>query len=119
MSDDVINVEVAFALPTQQKIIALQVSAGTSVFDAVVQSGITHVFPQINPESDPMGVFGKSVRDPKTTELKEGDRVEIYRPLIADPKEARARRAEKMKAQKAAEESADLSAAGDQARITE
>ena len=115
MNDEMMNVEVAYALPTQQRIIAVQVPVGTHVYDAVVQSGITNVFPQINPESDPMGVFGKSVRDPKSTELKDGDRVEIYRPLIADPKEARARRAEKMKAQKAAEEKVDTKAAEEQA----
>jgi putative ubiquitin-RnfH superfamily antitoxin RatB of RatAB toxin-antitoxin module len=115
MSDDVISVEVAYALPTQQRIMALKVPVGTNIYDAVIQSGITNVFPQINPDSDPMGIFGKGVRDPKSTELKEGDRVEIYRPLIADPKEARARRAEKMKAQKAAEEKVDTEAAKDQA----
>jgi len=52
-----------------------------------------------------MGIYGKAIRDPKTTVLKEGQRVEIYRPLIADPKEARAKRAAKMKAQKEAEAS--------------
>jgi len=105
MSDnaDLLNVEVTYALPTQQRIIALKVSVGTTVYEAVKQSGIEAIFPQIDSESDPMGVYGKVIRDPKTTALKEGQRVEIYRPLIADPKEARAKRAAKMKAQKEAE----------------
>ncbi len=96
-------VEVAFALPTEQKIIALQVDEECTAYEAVIKSGIVEVYPQINPDSDPMGIFGKSIRDPKTTVLKNGQRVEIYRPLIADPKEARAKRAAKMKAQKEAE----------------
>ncbi|WP_027858967.1 RnfH family protein [Marinobacterium jannaschii] len=99
-------VEVAFALPTEQKIIALQVDEECTAYEAVIKSGIVEVYPQIDPENDPMGIFGKSIRDPKTTVLKNGQRVEIYRPLIADPKEARAKRAAKMKAQKEAEEKA-------------
>jgi putative ubiquitin-RnfH superfamily antitoxin RatB of RatAB toxin-antitoxin module len=98
------KVEVAYALPDKQKIIALQVEEGCTVYDAVVQSGITRLFPEINPDTHPMGVFAKAVAKPKETALKEGDRVEIYRPLIADPKEARAKRAAKMKAKKEADE---------------
>ena len=99
-----IRVEVAYALPHEQKIIALQVEEDCSAYDAVIRSGIVEAYPEINPETIPMGIFGKSIRDPKGTVLKEGQRVELYRPLIADPKEARAKRAAKMKAQKEAEE---------------
>jgi len=95
------KVEVAYALPHEQKIIALEVSEGCTAYEAVVRSGITEFFPEIDPDSAAMGVFGKAVKDPRAAVLKEGDRVEIYRPLIADPKEARARRAAKMKAKKA------------------
>lgn len=95
-----ITVEVAYALPHEQKIIALQVEEGTTAWEAVVKSGITGIFPQIDVDNAPMGIFGKALRDPKKEVLKAGDRVEIYRPLIADPKEARAKRAAKMKAQK-------------------
>jgi len=98
------NVEVAYALPHEQKIIALEVSEGCTAYEAVVHSGITEFFPEIDPASAAMGIFGKAVKDPKSAVLKEGDRVEIYRPLIADPKEVRARRAAKMKAKKAEEE---------------
>ena len=96
------KVEVAYALPTEQKIITLDVDEGCTVYDAVIQSGILEAFPQIDPNNDPMGIFAKAVKDPKETVMKEGQRVEIYRPLIADPKEARAKRAAKVKAEKEA-----------------
>ena len=95
-----INVEVAYALPDEQKIIALKVEPGSTAYEAVIRSKIVEIFPQINPDSDPMGIFGKSIRDPKTEVLKEGQRVEIYRPLIIDPKVARANRAAKLKAER-------------------
>ena len=97
------RVEVAYALPHEQKIISLQVEDDCTVQQAVVRSGIVELFPEIDPAATPMGIFGKGVKDPATTVLKAGERVEIYRPLIADPKEVRARRAAKVKAQKAAE----------------
>jgi len=96
-----ITVEVAYALPSEQKIIALQVEEGSTAFEAVAKSRIAEIFPQININSDPMGIFGKAIKDPKTQVLSAGDRIEIYRPLIADPKEARAKRAAKAKAAKA------------------
>ncbi len=95
-----IEVEVAFALPDEQKIITLQVEDGCSAYDAVIKSGIIELFPQIDPDTTPMGIFGKGIRNPKDAVMTAGQRVEIYRPLIADPKEARAKRAAKMKAQK-------------------
>lgn len=101
-----IRVEVAYALPHDQKIIALQVEEDCSAYDTVIRSGIVEAYPEIDPDSIPMGIFGKAIRDPKTTIMKEGQRIELYRPLIADPKEARAKRAAKMKAQKEAEEAA-------------
>ncbi|WP_286236671.1 RnfH family protein [Neptuniibacter halophilus] len=100
-------VEVAYALPTEQKIISLNVAEECTAYEAVIKSGIAEMFPQIDPENDPMGIFAKAIKDPKTTVLKEGQRVEIYRPLIADPKEARAKRAAKMKAKKEAEAARD------------
>lgn len=98
-----IRVEVAYALPHDQKIIDLQVEEDCSAYDAVIRSGIAEVYPEIDPETIPMGIFGKAIRNPRETILTDGQRVELYRPLIADPKEARARRAAKMKAQKEAE----------------
>lgn len=99
-----IQVEVAYALPHEQKIIAVQVEEDCTARDAVIRSGIAEVFPEIDPDSIPMGIFGKAIKDPGKTVLREGDRVELYRPLIADPKEVRAKRAAKMKAQKEAEQ---------------
>ncbi|GGK65069.1 RnfH family protein [Amphritea balenae] len=96
------QVEVAYALPHEQKIISLQVAEDCSIYEAVIQSRIAELFPQIDLENDPMGIFGKGVRDAKNTILKPGQRVEIYRPLIADPKEARAKRAAKAKAEREA-----------------
>ncbi|WP_299180028.1 RnfH family protein [uncultured Neptuniibacter sp.] len=100
------NIEVAYALPTEQKIISLKVPDECTVYEAVIKSGIKDIFPEIDPENDPMGIFAKAVKNPKETILREGQRIEIYRPLIADPKEARAKRAAKMKAKKEAEEAA-------------
>lgn len=104
-----IMVEVSYALPDKQAIIALKVNEGCTPYEAAVQSGIVEQFPQINLETDKMGIFGKAVRKPKDEQLKAGDRVEIYRPLIVDPKASRAKRAEKAKKEKEAksEESGD------------
>jgi putative ubiquitin-RnfH superfamily antitoxin RatB of RatAB toxin-antitoxin module len=97
-----INVEVAFALPDQQKIVALQVPIGTTVYDAAVMSCIVDQFEGLQLAGTPMGIFGKAVKNPQAEEIKHGQRVEIYRPLTIDPKEARANRAAKAaaKAQK-------------------
>lgn len=90
-----IRVEVAFARPDKQKIIALDVEEGATAVDAVKQSGIVALFPEIDPDSANMGIFGKAVKSPSTHELREGDRVEVYRPLKIDPKQARLNRAKK------------------------
>ncbi len=90
-----IDVEVAFARPDKQEIIHLQVEEGTTAVEAVRRSGITAVFPEIDPEKDDMGIFGKAIKNPSAHELREGDRVEVYRPLKIDPKQARLNRAKK------------------------
>lgn len=95
-----ITVEVAYALPTEQKIIALQVEEGSTAFEAVARSRIAEIFPEIDINQAPMGIFGKAIKDPRAQVLSAGDRVEIYRPLIIDPKDARAARAAKAKAKK-------------------
>ena len=86
-----INVEVAYALPEKQIIRAVNVDVGTTAGAAIVQSGIMMDFPELELEEAKVGVFGKATA--MTTVLNEGDRVEIYRPLIADPKEVRRKRA--------------------------
>ncbi|MET0357072.1 MAG: RnfH family protein [Cellvibrio sp.] len=97
---DLITVEVAYALPQKQKIIALLVEPGTTALQAVERSGIVKHFPEIDVATAKMGIFGQSLGTkglaPATSYvLHEGDRVEIYRPLICDPKDARRKRAEK------------------------
>lgn len=93
-----LRVEVAFAGPKIQKIVELEVDQGTSVFDAATRSGLENVFPEINYEEIHMGLFGKMVKAPRTELLRDGDRIELYRPLIIDPKQARLNRAKKPKA---------------------
>lgn len=98
-----IHVEVAYALPDKQRIVALELPAGSSVRDAAMQSGLDKQFVELDLRNVDLGVFGKGVSKPEEQMLKNGDRVEIYRPLIADPKEVRKQRAAKVKARKAAE----------------
>ncbi|WP_150910966.1 RnfH family protein [Marinobacter halotolerans] len=90
-----IRVEVAFARPDKQEILALEVEEGTSAIEAVKRSGIVTLFPEIDPDSSNMGIFGKAIKNPSSHELRDGDRVEIYRPLKIDPKQARLNRARK------------------------
>ncbi|MFN3579793.1 MAG: RnfH family protein [Pseudomonas sp.] len=100
MVDKTLVVEVAYALPHKQKIISLTVPEGTSALDAVRQSGIQQHFPELDIEASSMGIFGKGIPKPAERMLQSGERVEIYRPLIADPKEVRKQRAAKAKAAK-------------------
>lgn len=86
-----IKVEVAYARPDRQVIVPLSVPAGTTVEQAILDSGILEQFPEIDLGKNKVGIFGKLTRLGQT--LREGDRVEIYRPLIADPKEIRRQRA--------------------------
>ena len=102
MSDsNSITVEVAYALPERQLILELQVPEGTSVIEAARQSGITGKFDGIDLENAKFGIFGKVVAPAQL--LREGQRVEIYRPLIADPKEVRKARAARAKERRARE----------------
>lgn len=87
-----IKVEVAYALPEEQLIIPLTVDIGTTVDTAIELSGLLEKYPEIEPgKANKIGIFGKLTKG--NTELREKDRVEIYRPLIADPKEVRRKRA--------------------------
>ncbi len=100
MAVDSINVEVAYATPEKQVIRAVNVDAGTTIGAAIVQSGIMMDFPDLELELEgaAVGLFGKAAA--MTTVLSDGDRVEIYRPLIADPKEVRRKRAAEGKVMK-------------------
>ncbi len=91
-SEDVetIHVEVVFALPDEQTVIDVELPGQATVDDAIRQSRITEKYPEIDLEVNKTGIFGKPAR--RDAVLHPGDRVEIYRPLIADPKEMRKQR---------------------------
>jgi len=99
--DDRIRIEVAYALPEQQKIVALLVRPGTTAIEAVQQSGIAALFVGQDVDGAALGVFGHAVE--RDHVLHAGDRVEIYRPLLIDPKESRKARAAEVKARRAQE----------------
>ena len=93
-----IVVEVVYALPKRQSLIALEVEVGCTALDAVRRSGILAEFPEIDPAQAKMGIFSVRIKDPATYVLRAGDRVEVYRPLLIDPKAMRRQRAEKARA---------------------
>ncbi|MCG7198429.1 RnfH family protein [Marinobacter pelagius] len=90
-----IRVEVAYARPDKQEIVPVRVPEGTTALEAAKLSGIADIFPEVDPDSIDMGIFGKVIKDPAAHELRDGDRVELYRPLKIDPKQARLNRARK------------------------
>lgn len=95
MTDQQISLEVVYGTPEKQALLEVVVEQGTTVKEAIMASGIVKRFPDINLEVLKVGIWNRTC---KLTDLpKKGDRIEIYRPLIADPKEARRRRAEKAK----------------------
>ena len=81
------RVEVAYALPDRQAILSVEVEAGCTLMEAILKSGILDQFPEIDRDLDATGVFGHVM--PASHVLRDGDRVEIYRPLTADPRIAR------------------------------
>jgi len=93
-----INVEVVYALPYEQLLLKLQVPDGATVAEALQASGVAEKYPELDLAKSRLGIFGKLTK--ADTVLRERDRVEIYRPLIADPKEVRRQRAEEGKAMK-------------------
>ena len=94
-----ITVEVVYALPERQLLQSLQVAQGTTALEAAQQSGVPEHFPDlVLDEGSRLGIFGHVVA--ATQLLSEGDRVEIYRPLKADPKEVRKARAARAKARR-------------------
>ncbi|MDR8016952.1 RnfH family protein [Ectopseudomonas guguanensis] len=99
-----IAIEVVYALAERQKLLRLSVPVGTTVREAALRSGIQQFFPELDLKQAPLGIFGKAVSKPEERVLEEGERVEIYRPLIADPKEVRKQRAAKAKAREEGEE---------------
>ena len=95
---DEIRIEVAYAKPDQQVIVPLKVKTACTVEAAIRQSGLMERFPEIDLDKNKVGIFSKITK--LDASLRDQDRVEIYRTLIADPKEIRRKRAEEGKAMK-------------------
>ena len=95
---DKITIEIVYALPHEQVLLKQQLPAGSTVAEAIKASGILEKYPEIDLAKNKLGVFGKLSKPDAV--LRDKDRVEIYRPLIADPKEVRRQRAEEGKAMK-------------------
>jgi hypothetical protein len=91
VTEERIRVEVAYGRLDEQVILELDAEPGITAQEAVERSGILQRFPEIDLSKNKIGIFGKAAR--LDVRLNQGDRVEIYRPLIADPKEQRKKRA--------------------------
>lgn len=92
------KVEIAYALPDEQVILVVEDAKGLTAEQAIIKSGVLDKYPEIDLTKNKIGIFGK-VKSLSEI-LREGDRVEIYRPLLADPKEIRRQRAAAGKAMK-------------------
>ena len=90
-----VEIEVVFAAEDRQVLLGVKVAEGTSSREAVRASGMAAHFPDVDLADCPVGIFGKVVADAGTRFVQAGDRIEIYRPLLADPKEVRRLRAAK------------------------
>jgi putative ubiquitin-RnfH superfamily antitoxin RatB of RatAB toxin-antitoxin module len=93
-----IDIEVVYALADRQTLIKRSVPEGTSVAEGIGASGILDKHPEIDLKVNKIGIFGKLTKPDVV--LRDRDRIEIYRPLIADPKEVRRKRAEEGKVMK-------------------
>lgn len=85
-----LEIEVVYGLPDKQVLEKMNVQNGCTAREAVCQSGLDEIFSELDLQTAPLGIFGKSVKD--ETLLRDKDRIEIYRPLLIDPKEARRKR---------------------------
>lgn len=95
---DTIHVEVVYALSSRQEVVRLELQSGATIKEAIEASGLTGKYPEIDLARNKVGVFAKLSK--LETPLRDRDRVEIYRPLIADPKEVRKQRAAEGKVMK-------------------
>lgn len=93
-----LTIEVAYALPQKQELVQLTLPSGSTAQQAIDASGLRQKYPEIDLAKNKIGIFGKLSK--LDTPLRDRDRVEIYRPLIADPKEVRRKRAEEGKVMK-------------------
>ncbi|GLQ75052.1 RnfH family protein [Vibrio penaeicida] len=100
---NMIHVEVVYALPQEQRVITLAVEAEMTVQEIIEQSGVLDIYPEIDLAKNKVGIFSRNIKLNST--VLDRDRIEIYRPLLADPKEIRRKRAEQAKKQAEAEKS--------------
>ncbi len=85
-----LNIEIVYGLPDKQVLKTMKVAEGTTIRQAALQSGLENEFPDLDLHSAKLGIFGKIAKD--DTVLRDKDRIEVYRPLLIDPKEARRQR---------------------------
>lgn len=95
---EMLNIEVVYALPAKQEIVAVKLPEGATARQAIEASGLLAKYPEIDLAKNKLGVFAKLTKPDSA--LRDQDRVEIYRPLIADPKEVRKQRAAEGKVMK-------------------
>ena len=93
MAPESLTVTLCYATPTGEILRELRVAPGTTLGAALTASGLLAEVPGFDLATDPVGIFGK--KTPRETVLREHDRIELYRPLVADPKDSRRRRAQK------------------------
>lgn len=95
MSSEMIHVEVVYALPHEQRVLKLVVEQSATVEEIIRTSGILQMYPEIDLTVNKVGIFSRNVK--LDARVRDKDRIEIYRPLLADPKEIRRKRAEQAK----------------------
>jgi len=88
---EMLGVTVCYAGAGFEYLRPMQVSAGTTIGQAIEMSGVLEAYPDINLSTQPVGIYAK--KKTLDTVLRERDRIEIYRPLVADPKDSRRKRA--------------------------
>jgi hypothetical protein len=93
MSEQQKSIEVVYALPQKQSLLTVNVDANSTIEESIMRSGILALYPEIDLSKNKVGIWNRAAK--LSDIVEEGDRIEIYRPLIADPKEVRKRRAEK------------------------
>lgn len=95
LNDEKVTIEVVYGVPHKQKILTLILAAGSTVEQAILASGVIDLFPEIDLKVNKVGIWNKAAKLSEV--VNDLDRIEVYRPLIADPKDVRKRRAEKAK----------------------
>jgi len=95
IESNMIHVEVVYALPHEQRVFTQTIDKNLTVEEIILHSGILEVYPEIDLKKNKVGIFSRNVKLNAT--VRDQDRIEIYRPLLADPKEIRRKRAEQAK----------------------